>query len=123
MEKNPQQLYSNVMFVLEGAGILTKDNFSVLPILEQAVSYLQEAILASNPDTNMVFIDEESHEQRSIKISEIQIGEDSLPVISATIGLDPFNGHLIGFALFSWRTKDGKEYSAVYPHIAFYEPE
>ncbi len=122
-QPKPKQLFSNVMFALQDGGVIDKKQSDILPVLEDATAYLQQAILTSKTNTRLYFIDEETNKQLDMALSEIATDEKGMPVFSSTIGVKPYKNDLMEYALFSWQTTDGRSYSAHYPSFAFYTLE
>lgn len=117
-----EQLFSNILFIFEDDGIIKKGE-SVLSNLEKATKHLKRGVTKSEPETTLCYIENETNKNSSVKLSEIARNEKGEPLISSTIGLERVGLDIHEYALFGWKTKDGNEHSACYPHLAFYPPE
>lgn len=70
----------------------------------------------------MCWLDADSQREMEMALSDIKLDENCDPVFAVIQWETQYQGSLEKFAIFGWKTKADKIYTAFFPNIAFYSP-
>lgn len=113
------QLHGNIAHILEDVGLLN-DHLGVADNLDAILDFLKIAIQTGDPNILLCFLDATTLEKNRVRIADIASDKEGKPMVSAVVGVESYSKSMMSYVIFGWFMKDGSEYSASYPQMAFY---